>query len=69
MFVGREGPSVNVQIRVYLYGGYFESHGLQQCPYAASDDPLSDAANYSSADQDVLHGSSPPCAPSPAKGR
>ena len=55
MLVGGESASIDVKVRVYLYGGDVEAHGLEQGPQTACDDPLPHSTDDTTAHEDVLH--------------
>lgn len=55
MLVRGEGASVNVDVGVDLDGGDMQPAGLEDGADAAGDDPLADARDHPTRDQDVLH--------------
>ena len=54
MFIGREGTSIDVQVRVYLYGRHMEPHRLEQRAQAARNDSFAYPTDYPATDKDVL---------------
>lgn len=55
MLIGREGPSIDVDIGVDFYGGDVKAAGLQDRPDTAGDDAFADPGDHTSCDQNVLH--------------
>lgn len=54
MFVRREGPSINVEVRVNLDGCNTQANGLEKGANTASDHPLPNTTDDTTTDQDVL---------------
>lgn len=56
MLVGREGPCVDVDVRVDFDGGDRDPAALEDRAEGAGDDALADARNHAARHQHVLHG-------------
>lgn len=56
MFVRRECPGVNVQIRIDLNGRHVDAAGLQKRADGRGDDAFAHAAHDTAGDQNVFHG-------------
>lgn len=57
MFVRRECPGINVQIRIDLNGRHVDTTGLQERADRRGDDAFAHAAHDTAGDQNVFHDS------------
>ena len=50
----RQGPGIDVEVRIDLDGGDLETHGLEQQTGGRGNDTLADARDDTTRDEDVL---------------